>query len=277
MQRSLVEFALLRQDKIALEPMRYSAKREAIINQIVYEMRGTLVLEEVLQTTVYLLHQALNVSRCLVFLLDPQQKAQVRYASHATADREQLIGRHCYLLEYYHATLNQGNPVFVSNIEQGDLPSNIVSKAKEDGIRGFLIVPLLNQEAYWGNICLHQCDRIREGTADDLILMSTISNQCAIAIQQAKLFEKIQQQAKQEQLLNEIIRETNSRLDTTYILSQIIRQTGEYFQGDCVVIFSMKNQEFQVVHEWLYSEEISSLLGFQARLSELKEPLGDLA
>ncbi|KOR36252.1 GAF domain-containing protein [Planktothricoides sp. FACHB-1370] len=277
LQRSLVEFALRRQDKIALEHMRYSAKREAIINQIVYEMRGTLVLEEVLQTTVDLLHQALNVSRCLVFLLDPQHKPQVRYASHATPDREQVIGKHCYLLEYYHTTLSRGNPVFVSNIDQADLPPNILSKANEDGIRGFLIAPLLNQEVYWGNICLHQCDRHREWTGDDLILMSTISNQCAIAIQQAKLFEKIQQQAQQEQLLNEIIREINSQLDPNYILSQIVRQTGEYFQGNRVVIFSMKNQRVQVVHEWRSSENVSSLLGFHAPLSEWKEPLGYFA
>lgn len=277
LRRSLVEFALRRQEKIALEQMRHSAKREAIINQIVYKMRDTLVLDEVLQNTVDLLHDTLEVSRCLVYLLDSQQKPQVCYASHRTSEQEQLIGKHCYLFKYYHGILSQGRPVCVSNIEAEDLPANIISKVKDDGIRGFLIMPLLNQEAYWGNICLHQCDRIREWTGDDLILMRTISHQCALAIHQAKLFEKIQQQAKQEQLLNQIIREINSQLDPNYILSQIVRQTGEYFQGDRVVIFSIKHQQVQVVHEWRAREDVSSLLGFQASLSEWKEPWRDLS
>ncbi len=278
LQRSLVEFALRRQENIALEQMRSSAKREGIINQIVYEMRGTLVLDEVLQTTVDLLHQAFDVSRCLVSLLDRQQHPQVHYASLATANRHHLIGKNCYLFEYYQATLREGNPVFVSNIEQSDLPPDVILTAKEEGIRAFFMAPLVNQEEdiYWGHICLQQCDRFREWTGDDLMLMSTISNQCAIAIHQAKLFEKIQQQASQEQLLNEISRELNSQLEPSYILSRIVQQTGEYFQGDRVVIFSIKNQQVQVVHEWRSSEEVSSLLGFQAPLSEWKEPLADL-
>jgi signal transduction histidine kinase len=211
-------------------------------------------------------------------LFDRQQHPQVRYASLATADRNQLIGKDCYLFEYYQATLREGNPVFVSNIDQSELPPDIIISAKEQGIRAFFMAPLLNEEedVYWGHICLQQCDRLREWTGDDLMLMSTISNQCAIAIHQAKLFEKIQQQASQEQLLNEISRELNSQLEPSYILSQIVKQTGEYFQGDRVVIFSIKNQQVQVVHEWRSSEEISSLLGFQAPLSEWQEPLADL-
>lgn len=272
LQRSLVEVSLRRQEKIAIAQMRASAQREAIINQIVHAMHGTLVLDEVLQTTVDLLHPALQVSRCLVAMFDGDRQLKVRYASMATKKRSEFIGKHCYFFEFYEKILQSGNPVLISNIEQADLPSELLSMARNQGIRAFSIAPLCNQDTYLGNICLHQCDRDREWTADDLILMNTISDQCAIAIQQAKLFEQVQQQAIREQLLNEMSRELNSQLEPNSILSKIVEHTGEYFQVDRVVIFSIHNQEVKVVNEWKATEEIPSLVGFQAPLSEWNHP-----
>jgi len=275
LQRSLVEFALRRQEKMAIAQMRASAQREAIINQIVHAMHGTLVLDEVLQVTVDLLHQALDVSRCMVSLLDGNRSLEVLYASQFTTDRSQLIGKSC-LYQFYQATLRQGNPVLVSDIEQADLPLDLLSMARNQQVRAFFIVPLFNQDDYLGNICLHQCDRPREWTADDLILMNTISDQCEIAIKQAKLFEKIQEQAQREQLLNEMIRELNSQLEPNYILSKIVEHTGEFFQVDRVVIFSIQNQQVKVVEEWKATAEVPSLVGFQAPLSEWSAAVPEL-
>ncbi len=60
-------------------------------------MRGILVLDEVLQTPVDLLHQEFDFSRCLVSLLARQQHPQFRYASLATANRHQLAKIVIYL------------------------------------------------------------------------------------------------------------------------------------------------------------------------------------
>ena len=275
LQRSLEECALRRQKKIELAQMRFSAQRERIINEIVQKMRGTLVLDEVLQTTVDLLHDALNVSRCLVSLLEQQKENQISYASLATIERSQWLGQNCFVWEFYEATLSKGNSVLISDIKQADLPSDILSKAKTYKIHGLFISPLLNQNIYLGNICLHQCDRPREWTGDEIVLMNTISDQCAIAIQQAKLFETIQEQANREQLLNEISRELNSQLDPNYILSHIVQKTGEYFQVNRVVIFSIQNQQVQVVNEWKSDKDVPSLVGFQAPLLEWSKNLED--
>jgi signal transduction histidine kinase/CheY-like chemotaxis protein len=272
LQRSLVEVSLQRQEKIAIAQMRASAKREAIINQIVHAMHGTLVLDEVLQTTVDLLHPALNLSRCLVAMLDRDQQLKVRYASMATKQRSELIGKPCYFFDFYQNILKEGNPVLISNIEQADLPNELLSMARNHGIRAVFIAPLRNQDTYLGNLCLHQCDRDREWTDDDLILMNTISDQCAIAIQRAKLFEQVQQQAIREQLLNEMSRELNSQLEPNSILAKIVQHTGEYFQVDRVVIFSIHNQEVKAINEWKAKEDVPSLVGFKAPLSEWNHP-----
>jgi len=77
-----------------------------------------------------------------------------------------------------------------------------------------------------GGICLHQCDREREWTANEISLVKAISDQCAIAIHQAQLFSQVQQQAQRERLLNQISRTLNSSLDPKYILQEIVK-TGK--------------------------------------------------
>ncbi len=72
LERALVEYSLRYQKEAAIAKIRQQAWRESIINRIVQAMRGTLILDEVLQTTVDQLHIALDVDRVLIFQSNPK-------------------------------------------------------------------------------------------------------------------------------------------------------------------------------------------------------------
>lgn len=273
LERSLQESELRRSKQAAVARIQRQAQQEAIINRIVQAMRGTLVLEEVLQTTADQLHLALKVSRCLIFQPDAQGQMRVYPVSVATVEREICIGVKCALYPYYKETLARGEPVVITRID-ASLPLEVQNIAEVCEIRAMMITPLLYQQSYLGGIILHQCDREREWTADEISLVKAISDQCAIAIHQAQLFRQIQQQAAWERTLNQIARVLNSSLDPEYILQEIVRLTGECFGVDRVIIHAVEGEQVHVAKEWRASDQVLSLLGFKTSLSKWLSILG---
>lgn len=266
LMRSLQEFALRRQQQAAMAQIQQQAQQEAMINRIVQAMRGTLVLEEVLQTTADQLHTALKVDRCLIIQPNLDGVMTAQYVSAATGDREAILNYACPLSASYRAVLTQGQLLQANSINEITLPEPR-ALSEQFGIQSLLMMPLIHQLECLGAISLHQCDRERDWTDNEVALVQAIADQCAIAIHQARLFQQIQQQAQREQLLNQISRDLNSSLDPNYILQEIVERTGECFRVDRVTIFSLSTEYVQVLNEWRANERVVSVLDFRAPLS----------
>jgi PAS domain S-box-containing protein len=185
-------------------------ERQELINDIVQAMRGTLALEELLQNTTNRLHSALLISRCLMVRPDSDNQMVVRHVSKANSDDESLLGVNCEFYRYYHEQLTQGTAVALSRID-ASLPPQLQVCATEYGIRSLLIVPLLHKETYIGGISLHQSDREREWTADDIAFVKTIADHFAIAIVQATLFERKQAELQERQRFVEALQDSERR------------------------------------------------------------------
>jgi diguanylate cyclase (GGDEF)-like protein len=191
LQRALQEFELRQQQKKAIAKIEQQAWREAIINRIVQAMRETLVLEDVLQTTADLLHEAFKVCRCLIFQPNSLQELRVKYVSKMTDNAETLVGITCGFFEHYHDNLVRGEQISFNQTHTG-LEPEVILAAEECAIRSILITPLIYQQTYLGGISLHQCDRERIWAENELSLVKAIADQCAIAIHQSELYQNAQ-------------------------------------------------------------------------------------
>lgn len=265
--RSLQEFELRRQQQSAIAQLQRQAQQEAIINRIVQAMHGTLVLDEVLQTTADQLHEALKVSCCVIFQPDSKGKMWICHVSQNSIKRETSIGIECPIYPYYNQQLARGETIVINRMDDGSVPLEVKAIAQSCQIQALLIAPLLYQQSFWGGIILHQCEQ-RDWTTEELSLIKAISDQCAIAIYQAQLFSKLQQQAMRERTLNQISRALNSSLDPEYILQEIVRLTGECFGVDRLMIFSVEAEQIQVLTEWRSCNQIVSMLHQKLTLSE---------
>jgi diguanylate cyclase (GGDEF)-like protein len=191
-QRSLQEFKLRRQQKEAIAQIEQQAWRETIINRIVQSMRETLVLEDVLQTTADLLHEALHVSHCLIFQPDTLNRMRVCYASKKNVDHiESVIGLSCDFYEHYQDDLIHGRQISIHPIND-DLPEELRQLGEKYNIHSLLMTSLIYQQTYLGGISLYQCDRDRTWSEDELSLVKAIADQCAIAIHQSELYQNAQ-------------------------------------------------------------------------------------
>lgn len=281
--RSLQEFQLRHQQQAAIVQIQQQAQWEAITNQIVQAIHSKLVVEEVLQTTADLLHETLEVSRCLIFQPNTKRQMSAHYVSQASVNRKQLIGVPCGLFEHYQDTLSQGNQVSLGNLDpcrtESETPApEIQAAASQFGASAFLLTPLVYQQAYLGGISLQQCDRDRQWTVEEMNLAKAIADQCAIAIHQARLLSHTKKQAQRERLLSQISQALNSSLDPQHILQEVVKCIGKGFGTDRAIIFSLKSQRIEVLDEWRVNQQVPSVRNFSAPLSdwpELLDPTSD--
>ncbi|PZU98354.1 MAG: two-component system response regulator [Pseudanabaena sp.] len=191
LERAMQEFSLRRQQKAAIAQIEQQAWREAIINRIVQSMRETLILDDVLQTTADLLRESLQVSRCLIFQRSEDQQFRVRYFSQSTEATKGIEGASCFLFSYFQENLQAGLQIAFNQIDENNIPE-VRQVASDYGILSIIISPLIYRNNYLGGISLHQCDRERQWSDNELTLVKAIADQCAIAIHQSELYQSAQ-------------------------------------------------------------------------------------
>jgi signal transduction histidine kinase/pSer/pThr/pTyr-binding forkhead associated (FHA) protein len=182
--------------KRAEEQLRHRAQREAIINRIVQAMRGTMVTAEVLQITVGLLTEALGASHCLIVQMGADGDLSNQFVNDMAVGRQDLIAANEQLLRYSQESLAQGLQIVFRHTDE-DLAPELKVIFNEAQMHMLLITPLLYLQNYLGSISLYQCrdDGHPEPhlwNPDDLGLVKTIADQCAIAIHQAQLYKQVQ-------------------------------------------------------------------------------------
>ncbi|MBW4488699.1 MAG: GAF domain-containing protein [Trichocoleus desertorum ATA4-8-CV12] len=217
--RSLQELALRRQQQAAMAQIQQQAQREAMINRIGQAMRGTLVLSEVLQTTADQLHTALQADRCLIVQPDSNGVMTAQYVSTATVHREEILGYTCPISWSYRESFLQGQLLQANSLAQIALPE-ACALAEQFGIRSLLMMPLIYQQECLGAIALHQCDRERSWTPNEVALVQAIADQCAIALYNAQSYERLEQLVQvrtQELEAEKLISEAANRAKSEFL------------------------------------------------------------
>ena len=204
LERALGEFKLRRQQQQAIALVQSQAKREAIINKIIQAMRSTLALDEVMQITVDHLQTALQTTRCLICKVEINNQTRACYVSMTATNRENIIGVQCGFSRVHYQTLSQGETVIASNFDQ--LPPQTQDLLRMFEVRSLAIIPLLYRDSFLGVISLHQCDRSREWSSEEISLVKVIADQCAIAIHQAELYQKAQAEIAERKRAEESVR-----------------------------------------------------------------------
>lgn len=264
--------------------LQKQAKSERLLAAITFRIRQYLNLEEILATTVEEIRQFLQADRVTIYRFDAEQNCTLVTAS--TSSQWKLnsnIESHKIWAKKDRINYEQIDIEAINDISQANLSPNYLELLRKLEVKATVVVPLWQNSSefspensalktqklkLWGVMVVHQCSSVREWEQFELDLLKQLGTQVAIAIQQAQLFCQLQQQAEREQLLNQISRTLNSSLDPQHILQQIVQLTGQCFDVDRAILFTIETSEIQVLHEWRSSEEILSMLDFQVPVSE---------
>ena len=223
-------------DKVQTDPNTNSPEVVATLAEIGQEVNASLNLDEVLSHAAVLIKKHIDYELFGVLMVD----AEGAYLTHRFA-----IGYPPGLAENLKIPVGQGitgtaartgHPVRVSDVSLDPRYINAI-----DSVRSELAVPLMFRGKCVGVLDI-QSRHPDYFTTDQQNILSVLANRLAVAIENARLFEKVRTQAETLLVLNDVSREIGSILD----VEELLRRAAELVKR---VI------DYQILSIMLYDEE----------------------
>ncbi|MEH2206213.1 MAG: PAS domain S-box protein [Nostoc sp.] len=204
--------------------LRQQAEGERLITEVTQQIRQSLNLEEVLNTTVNSIRQCLGSDSVAIYQLESDGSGN--FAAESLSDNypQRLeLTMHPFSLNQDFSYYYQGLPKVFHDIQESDFSADLFELLRLYQIKAAVIVPILNGEHLWGLLIAHQCAAPRYWQAFEVNLLQQLASQVAIAIHQSVLYQQVQ--AANEEL---------QRLATLDGLTQIAnrRRFDEYLEAE---------------------------------------------
>ncbi len=174
-----------------------TSKREVLVNSVTTAIRASLSLPEVLSTATRELGLALEASRVHMHLYDaenPISQVAHEYVAPGCASISSLhvsyedpIGMH--LLRMIKPLVVDDSLNFTA--EPADFSAAVREHALKVNLRSQIDYPLIVKGLFRGILCIHQTDRVRRWTEDELSLVHSVGECLAIGMAQAELFQMV--------------------------------------------------------------------------------------
>ncbi len=228
LQAKKIAEAALNAQKEAEKALRQEYQRSVLLAEITQQIRKSLDLSEIFSVSSQEIRRFLQSDRVGIyqFHADSNFESGEFVAESVGEGFDSLmkikIDDHCFG-ERYATDYQHGKIQALEDIDKVELAKCYRDILVQFQIRANLIVPLLANEKSWGLLCIHQCSAPRIWQTFEIDLVKQIADQLAIAIQQADLFQKLQQELVERQQAQTLLIETNADLaDATRRLEKLV-------------------------------------------------------
>jgi len=174
--------------------LQEQAGREIAVNRIATAIRESLELGVILQKTVSEVGAALNVACCALRVEGQTEVQALSYSYFADAAKEAKLKRDevTTALDELCSTIARNPEIFIRD-----------GSEISEGLRAefpLAVVPLVFQERFIGALEVLDDNPSRTWQDNEILLLRTVANQVAVAINHADLFAQMQQQALTDSL-----------------------------------------------------------------------------
>ena len=230
--------------------LRYQSERECLLNAILLKIQCELNLDQILAITVKEAQELLRIDRVVIYQF--QEDWSGKFVVEAVNEpRLSIIGKtvndECLNQYYLQKHLNRS----ISSINDADLAD--LSPCHKDLLQRFqvkanIVVSISFGDTLWGLLIAHQCFAPRNWEAFEIDLLKQLANHVAIAIQQVKLFETVQDLNKNlecqvadrtqqlEQSLSQLERSLLREKELNELKSQFISRASHEFRTPLATI-----------------------------------------
>ncbi|MBI5100519.1 MAG: GAF domain-containing protein [Nitrospirae bacterium] len=214
----------------------------------------SLSLDEVLKLIVTNVVKVMNVKASLLRLLNKEENRLELAAYHGLskgyADKGPVE---------YDASIDDalaGKPVSIYDIT-ADKDARYRKEAEKEGIRSILSIPLRSRDEVIGVLRMYTSEPVAY-SEEDLKFVSAIADQAAIAIVNARLFEKTVSREKEYlNVFQEVTDAVSSTLDVAEVLRMIVRKIPEvmHLKGATIRLLDETGSELRLVASHGLSEK----------------------
>ncbi|NES21713.1 MAG: GAF domain-containing protein [Symploca sp. SIO3E6] len=174
--------------------LRQQHQQEHLLRKITQQIRRSLNLEEILQTTVTEIRDFFQAERVVVYCYQQgrngmaiAQSAQSSWTSFLNMRMERAW------FEKGAKFYQQGSIYVINDIEQVELPLEFHQFLEQQQVQAALIVPILENDQLLGMVAVYECSQSRHWQIWEMDLLEQLAIQVAIAIQQGTLYQQVQQ------------------------------------------------------------------------------------
>ena len=204
-------------------------QRQKTLGEIAQQIRESLDLNQILATVTQQVKEILLADRVIVFRLFDSGKSEIveeAVSSQFTALKSRYWDDEVWDQEIVNYYL-QGQPRIVADVMNDIWTDCLVEYSIEGNIRSKIVAPILQEvrtkedhrwiapnqsNKLWGVLVVHSCRTQRIWQESEAQLLQQIANNLGIAIQQAHLFEQLQQELKERQQTQQQLTERNLQL-----------------------------------------------------------------
>lgn len=215
-----------------------SSPQEQFIASIAHTIRQSLDIQQMLDTTVAEVRRFLQVDRVVVYRFHADWQGEIvaeSVSDPALSLLHRVIRDDCFndsMAQPY----QQGRIHRVNDTATANLDPCYVKLLTELNVQAVLIIPILVRQELWGLLAAHQCTSSRQWQELNWLLLQQLSIQLGIGIHQAELYQRTQQQAEREQVLNQVIQEIRNSLELDTIFATATTAIGRLLQVSRVEI-----------------------------------------
>lgn len=172
-------------------------QRELLLSQITYEIRQSLDSQSIFQIAAAQIGLAFQANRCGIYSYDLESLLNIPLvAEHLETGFSSLWGIEIPVANnsYLEIILETDRAISSPNIEQEPVLNNVLPIYQQVQLKSMLAIRTSYQGKPNGFIEVHQCDRYRVWTDEEIDLLEEVAVQVGIALAQARLLEKEQKQ-----------------------------------------------------------------------------------
>jgi PAS domain S-box-containing protein len=186
--------------RLVQESLQRQLKQTLLLSQITEEIRQSLDSQQIFRTAARSIGQTFEVNRCLIYNYVTEPFCQwPLVAQHWSRGFSPVADQ---VLPELGSTLvdqvlGQDRAVAIANVYGDGRLTPLQDQCQALGLKSLLVIRTSYQREPNGLIALHQCDRIREWTAEEIELLEAVAAQVGIALAQARLLDQ-ETQRRQE-------------------------------------------------------------------------------
>ncbi|MBD2067124.1 response regulator [Leptolyngbya sp. FACHB-671] len=195
----------LKQRQQAEDSLQHQIHRALLLKKITEEIRQSLDIQQIFQTTATQIGQAFGVNHCVIrtYIAAPVPKAPC-VAEYLEAEYQSVLKLEIPVVDnpYMQGLLARDQAIAFPNVYAEPLLSPALAIHHQAHLKSLLAVRTSYNNEPNGIIELHQCDHFREWTDDEIELLEAVAAQVGIALTQAHLLEQEKLQRQELALKN---------------------------------------------------------------------------
>jgi light-regulated signal transduction histidine kinase (bacteriophytochrome) len=197
------------------QSLKIQQQWQKVLSEVALRIRKSLKLVDVLNTSVQEVKQFLNCDRVVVYQFDKDWSGNV-VAEAVDPPWKRSLGIQiidtCFQ-ETKGQLYRQGRQKVIEDIYQAGLSECYISLLEEFQVQAALVIPILltpdnadELPRLWGLLIAHQCQNTRKWVSGSILFLDQLSVQLAIAIQQAELLQRLNQELAQRAQVEQNLR-----------------------------------------------------------------------